>query len=318
MEIPGVKRIVREMCGVVRGRRDGVAVWINRGPPPIAKEFEDCWDLVVTGDCDEVAHRANMRRWNDEGNDYKECTESEAERAKQKGNEVKVIVKTARSKSHTPRGSVTPKKSSTPALMMTPAESPKLKVMKLPNIPFKFAPPDKKAKALKTGAQKSTTTKTGSKTTKPSFKTTTSSKNSMQPGQENIKGAFKVIKLNSAKSKSFKSDPTTPKKDRNSKPVKTHHPSPTGPEKARRLLDSIGEPHPMAPLSPNSIKSNGPLSPPESDFPPLKLERVEVPLRIEVSKESDPPRDDQRLKRMSEEILSPTGKAPSDMLKLLN
>ena len=39
MKIPGVKRIVREMCGVVRSRRDGVSVWINRDPVPVAREL---------------------------------------------------------------------------------------------------------------------------------------------------------------------------------------------------------------------------------------------------------------------------------------
>jgi NAD-dependent histone deacetylase SIR2 len=63
LKIPGVRRIVREMCGVVRGRRDGVAIWINKDPAPLGKDFENCWDLVVQGSSDEVARRARMRRW---------------------------------------------------------------------------------------------------------------------------------------------------------------------------------------------------------------------------------------------------------------
>ena len=63
LKIPGVRRIVREMCGVVRGRRDGVAIWINNAPAPLGKEFENCWDLVVQGSSDEVARQARMRRW---------------------------------------------------------------------------------------------------------------------------------------------------------------------------------------------------------------------------------------------------------------
>lgn len=83
MKIPGVRRIVREMCGVVRARRDGVAVWVNHDPPPVGKEFEECWDLVVKGSSDDVAHFAKMRHWDDDGIDIKGCTESEAERAMQ-------------------------------------------------------------------------------------------------------------------------------------------------------------------------------------------------------------------------------------------
>lgn len=97
MKIPGVRRIVREMCGVVRGRRDGVAIWINQLPEPPGKEFEDCWDLIVRGNCDEVARHAHMRKWNeDDPGSFQECTESEVERAKQKGGEVKVVIATAK------------------------------------------------------------------------------------------------------------------------------------------------------------------------------------------------------------------------------
>jgi hypothetical protein len=59
LKIPGAKRIVREMCGVVRGREDGMTIWINNDPPPFVKDLE--WDLVVEGPCDEVARRACMR-----------------------------------------------------------------------------------------------------------------------------------------------------------------------------------------------------------------------------------------------------------------
>lgn len=83
MKIPGVRRIVREMCGVVRARRDGLAVWVNHDSPPVGKEFEECWDLVVKGSSDDVANFVKMRRWNDDGIDVKCCTESEAEKAMQ-------------------------------------------------------------------------------------------------------------------------------------------------------------------------------------------------------------------------------------------
>ncbi|KAL8968145.1 MAG: hypothetical protein Q9183_002600, partial [Haloplaca sp. 2 TL-2023] len=81
MKIPGVRRIVREMCGVVRSRRDGLTVWVNHDPPPIGKEFEDCWDLVVQGSSDDVAGFAKLRHWDDDGTGVKTCTESDAERA---------------------------------------------------------------------------------------------------------------------------------------------------------------------------------------------------------------------------------------------
>ncbi|KAF2667542.1 DHS-like NAD/FAD-binding domain-containing protein, partial [Microthyrium microscopicum] len=34
LKIPGVKRFIKEVCGIVRSRRDGLTIWINQDPPP--------------------------------------------------------------------------------------------------------------------------------------------------------------------------------------------------------------------------------------------------------------------------------------------
>ncbi|KFX99587.1 hypothetical protein V490_01738, partial [Pseudogymnoascus sp. VKM F-3557] len=65
LKVPGVKRIAREMCQVARGRKDGFTAWINNAPEPVGPEFKDCWDLVIRGDCDEVARHAAIPRWDD-------------------------------------------------------------------------------------------------------------------------------------------------------------------------------------------------------------------------------------------------------------
>ena len=70
LKVPGVRRIAREMCNIVRDRQDGVTVWLNIGPEPMGKDLEGKWDLVVKGPCDEVARHVNMRRW-DDPMDYK-------------------------------------------------------------------------------------------------------------------------------------------------------------------------------------------------------------------------------------------------------
>lgn len=88
LKVPGVRRIVREMCKSVKDRRGGVAIWINNDPEPVGKEFEDCWDIVVRGGCDKVAKLANMRQWNEL--DYKEVSDEEAEVAKTKQGNVQV------------------------------------------------------------------------------------------------------------------------------------------------------------------------------------------------------------------------------------
>lgn len=77
MRIPGVKRIVKEMSRVVRDRRDGATVWINRDGGPVGKEFGNCFDLVVKGDCDEVARKAALKMWWEEEEDNDGVEENE-------------------------------------------------------------------------------------------------------------------------------------------------------------------------------------------------------------------------------------------------
>lgn len=92
LKVPGVRRIVREMCNVVRDRRGGVAIWINNDLPPPMKELEDCFDIVVQGPCDEVASRAAMRKWDDpvEQDIFSEISDEEARQAESRKAEVRV------------------------------------------------------------------------------------------------------------------------------------------------------------------------------------------------------------------------------------
>lgn len=85
LKIPGVRRIVKEMCRVVRGRKDGVTIWINHDSAPVGKEFENCWDLIIKGDCDDVAQRVDLKG-------VEECTASDVERAKKKNGDVSIVI----------------------------------------------------------------------------------------------------------------------------------------------------------------------------------------------------------------------------------
>ncbi|KAI9840029.1 MAG: hypothetical protein M1819_000221 [Sarea resinae] len=118
LKVPGVKRIVREMCGVVRGRRDGVAIWINNGPEPSGKEFENCWDLVVRGSCEDVADHAAMLKWDqtDDLGEYKECSSAEVKKVKSEAGGIEVVVQ----RSSKPEG-FKPDKG-----VLTPVGSPRL------------------------------------------------------------------------------------------------------------------------------------------------------------------------------------------------
>lgn len=93
MKIPGVRRIVKEMCRVVRGRKDGLTIWINHDSVPAGKEFENCWDLAIKGDCDKVAHHAGLKNWDDYSeNIFDECTSSDVERVKQENGGVSIVI----------------------------------------------------------------------------------------------------------------------------------------------------------------------------------------------------------------------------------
>lgn len=77
LKVPGVRRIVREMCGVVRDYRGGMTVWINEDDPPVGKDFDGIFDLIVRGDCEKVARIADMPRW--DGSEPPPPTESETD-----------------------------------------------------------------------------------------------------------------------------------------------------------------------------------------------------------------------------------------------
>ncbi|KAE8372147.1 DHS-like NAD/FAD-binding domain-containing protein [Aspergillus bertholletiae] len=110
LKIPGVRRLVKSLCSVIRSRRNGVTMWINN-EPPTGKEFEDCWDLMVKGDCEEVARLAALKRWDDHSeNVFDECNVSEVERVKH-GHGVSIVIETPRKKQKTQTGFLTPSSS---------------------------------------------------------------------------------------------------------------------------------------------------------------------------------------------------------------
>lgn len=84
VKIPGVKRILKELSGVVRDRKDGgLAIWVNQELPPATDGIKDCFDIIVQSPCDEVASRAAMRKWNEpsEQDDFSEVSEEDVQKA---------------------------------------------------------------------------------------------------------------------------------------------------------------------------------------------------------------------------------------------
>ncbi|KAG7135363.1 NAD-dependent protein deacetylase hst4 like [Verticillium longisporum] len=60
LKIPGVRRLVKELCQATRNKRGGFTAWINLDSEPQHNDFKDCWDLVVRGKSDDVAHFAQL------------------------------------------------------------------------------------------------------------------------------------------------------------------------------------------------------------------------------------------------------------------
>ncbi|KAJ5091847.1 hypothetical protein NUU61_006717 [Penicillium alfredii] len=124
LKIPGVRRLVKSLCAVIRSRKDGVTMFINN-EPPIGKEFENCFDLVIQGSCDQVAHVANLKSWEDETlgelapnlmpepkRIHEECSSSEAEQEKSTRGIDRVEIKsTPKKRPRTDTGLFTPSSS---------------------------------------------------------------------------------------------------------------------------------------------------------------------------------------------------------------
>lgn len=107
LKIPGVRRLVKSLCKVVRAKPKGIAMWINN-EPPVGKEFEDCWDLVVKGNCEEVARLAGLKQWNDNTPQiFDECNDLDVERVKREQS-VSVVVNTPKKVRKTDAGVLTP------------------------------------------------------------------------------------------------------------------------------------------------------------------------------------------------------------------
>lgn len=102
LKVPGVRRIAREMCAVVRDRRDGVAIWINNDPEPLGKDLANSWDIVVKGPCDKVAELANFPQWDQPPPPYKPISDEEMAAVKEKSNP-KVVIKSPSKPASTPK-----------------------------------------------------------------------------------------------------------------------------------------------------------------------------------------------------------------------
>ncbi|KAK6335603.1 hypothetical protein TWF696_002370 [Orbilia brochopaga] len=63
LKIPGVQRLVRELCASIRDFRGGKTVWINRDDPPATGQLKGLFDIIMKGDCENLAKVSNVKHY---------------------------------------------------------------------------------------------------------------------------------------------------------------------------------------------------------------------------------------------------------------
>ncbi|KAI6353491.1 hypothetical protein MCOR25_008978 [Pyricularia grisea] len=247
LKIPGVKRLVTEMCRATRSRRDGFTAFLSVEPPQGA-EFQECWDIVVRGKCDDVAAIVGLPRYDEPApteTDWKvtQATE-ESKKTQEKVSSVDIqkpklvsAPEDHESKSKRPGQLVDKQNGSIP----TPSASPKLETAQ-PNTgtPTTLSLSDAKQTKLQFGQRKklpgAPTTKAVNKRTKlpdaPQPSKPTKSKIPVKKGTKK-----------EATKKSVKAQPVLTKAFKATKPITT--------EGKQMLVKQEPSPIPSSPVTPN-------------------------------------------------------------------
>ncbi|KAF4444356.1 hypothetical protein F53441_11168 [Fusarium austroafricanum] len=150
LQVPGTRRLVRELCQVTRGRRNGTAIWINVEGEPKGADLKNCWDIVVRSKCDDVARSAALPAWNITiGQDY-EMSEEDFSKARE-DRKMNFSVEIPSSSAYADeQGAAKPKQVKQVQGIPTPLASPKLSATKKPTkskqstISFKGVPATEK------------------------------------------------------------------------------------------------------------------------------------------------------------------------------
>ncbi|KIW95372.1 uncharacterized protein Z519_03956 [Cladophialophora bantiana CBS 173.52] len=288
MKIPAVRRIAREMCQIVRDRREGTTVWINLDPVPPGKDLENCWDLIVKGDSDEVARLARLKEWDDSGSDAAEnYTEADLDRVKSSQGEIEVVIP--------------------PSLKKNGAAaqpSPDFHAMTPPRSQNGDAP------AQTTKGPKSTTTS-------PIRITLKVTERSQQVAVKNAASTGRSI-AELLRGKENKDKPAKSKTSLNRKPRVTKIRASTNPGNKGVISGKVTKP-----VAVNNAGYKKPL--PEPLSPRRDANETFIEIRrseyssVEVSPAPEtPPSTSTREEWRNGETVSPTGRIPSDMIKLLN
>lgn len=198
LKVRGVRRIVKEMCGVVRGRRDGLTVWINNGCRPMGRDFENCWDLIVNGDSDVVANIVDPTKSVSNSGEGEEVNEEDwAFMKSRKGPQVVLNSPRKSESKRTIEDLLQTFKDSTPRTQSESVEDSKEEVIKAvpePNPPSKLPKERKKESVSKVLKPRVDGKITKPAKTKAGGTTKTKKKQLEVKGEQKISGVFKTSK----------------------------------------------------------------------------------------------------------------------------
>ncbi|KAF5012964.1 hypothetical protein FDECE_1011 [Fusarium decemcellulare] len=205
LKVPGTRRLVKEMCQVARGRKNGITVWINVEDEPKGVDFKNCWDIVVRSKCDSVARLAALPPWDCSIGENYLVSEEEERESQERRSKTTFAVNIPSSPSHPDIETHIAGKSKQVGQVQgipTPNASPKITAIKKPaktkqsKISFGGKPSaaDKPAKVTKPRGRKG----------RHPLPTDPPKKSAMQP--------FKAVKNVAAQQKATKSGSTVPSK----------------------------------------------------------------------------------------------------------
>lgn len=232
LKVPGIRRLARELCAVTRGRRDGFTAWINYDPEPVGVEFKDCWDLVVRGECDEVARHVALPRWDDK--DIGEYTLVTGDMEKQK-REFSVEIHSKPVDVLKNKGFLTPGAS---PRQQSPAPILGVGKLKQPQLPFVSENPHKKEKPDEAA-------KANSKAPAKPKRKYTKKDPASKPANKKITSTFKTAK------------PSKPAGAKDRKPLPSS-PIRSSPPEVDSIFPNLAKPSqtPMRPISPSELRNN--------------------------------------------------------------
>ncbi|KAG5930191.1 hypothetical protein E4U42_002745 [Claviceps africana] len=149
LKVPGTRRLVKEMCQVTRGRKDGLTAWINIDSEPKVPDFKDCWDLVVKSKCDNIARLAALPPWDCEiGDDYLVSKEQERQTTSALPSKIEVLLDGKLCEGQNAQAIPTPRASPPPALAVAPPPPTSSSSSAAASVAVPPAPPPRARKPL--------------------------------------------------------------------------------------------------------------------------------------------------------------------------